>query len=284
MSESLDSAALETECRLLEGAVAANSLATPAELQEHRPGGKLNPDSGVRGWLKFFGYLNRVHDRASREPGLAANDSEASEAGEAVLLNKPHPVKRLMPDRETGEPIYLNVYPKSARCFYLLQGIEYRLLWLSSKLEVARTRGTADDLELVERCLEELRYQYELAGWLLTTPGVRPPWDPDEPTRPQPPAELAEWDVLDLYRVLHAHALVHVARLEAMRRLLTPAGASSDGNERPTLALFMESASAALSVDHQRLLNDWSLPEVMAKVELRASAAADREREQEHAH
>ncbi len=281
MTDSLDSAALEAECRLLEGAVAANGLATPDELQEHRPGGANNPDSGVRGWLKFFGYLNRLHVRASADPTTAKDDPDAVAAATATLSNEPHPVERFLPD-EDGKPVFLYVYPKSAQCFFLLSGIEFRLAWLATKLESSKGRATADDIELIERCHEELRHQYELAAWLLTTPGVKPPWDPKVEFNPQPPAELAEWDVLDLYRVLHAHALVHVARLEAMRRLLTPV-ATSGGGERPSLSLFMESASAALEIELPRLLNDWSLPEVMAKVELRASAAADREREREHA-
>jgi len=260
---------LQRDCGTLETVVLKHGWATPTELESAKPGGPENKDSGPRGWLRYFGTLHRHHSKGER---LGSASSSLSADADATILkvlrSESHPVERILPGPE-GRPAYLHIYPKSFRSLIEISKIDYTLAWLTSKLGGWTESGKSEDVALMNRALDEIRYQYELLAWIMTTKGRGLPYDPDD-DRSEIPDDIAALDVMDMYRVAQAYAIVHVTRLEAIKHLTHDVG--HDGKRtRPSWSIFLDLASTSLEVELPRLMNDWDLPMVVAKAQLSAS-------------
>jgi hypothetical protein len=253
----------------LETVVLKHGWATSAELESTKPGGPDNKDSGPRGWLRYFGTLHRHHSKGERLDGATSGLSADADATILkVLRSESHPVERIMPG-DDHRPAYLHVYPKSFRSLVEISKIDYTLAWLTSKLGGWTESGKSDDVALMNRALDEIRYQYELLTWIMTTKGRGLPYDPDD-ERPEIPKHIAALDVMDMYRVAQAYSIVHVTRLEALKHLtheVDPQGKRT----RPSWSIFLDLASTSLEVELPRLMSDWDLPMVVAKAQLSAS-------------
>lgn len=272
MAEQTDSISVEElqlDCKTLETIVVKHGWASQDELDRSKPGGSENPDSGPRGWLRFFAVLHRHHSKGERMPGTGLS-ADADATILQVLRCEPHAVELVTLGKD-GRPKYLMVHPKSFRTLIEISKMDYCLAWLVVQLGGWAESGKADDINLVDRALDEMRYQYEMLVWTLTTSGLGMPFDPNDNPRPQIPDEFSELDIMDLYRVAQAHALVHVTRLEALKHLTI--GVDANGKRtRPSWSIFLDLASSGLEVELPRLMNDYSLPTVVAKAELRAAA------------
>lgn len=258
---------LKAECLVLERSVLQGSAISKEELALDRPGGLRNPETGVRGWLRYFAVLHRRHATLMEQP----MDKDADATLVAALRAEPVNVMLVgveMPEAH-GAPV-IAVHPKSFESLVEIQKHDDLIHWLAVRYMYLREQKdltSADDLSLMQRLMDELTYQYQLLCWIVTAPGPQLPFDPIAGVIPDIPEHIRTLDAVDLIAIARGHLQANSLRLRALRALLSPDKA--DGKrDRPTWALFFTNAAMELKTSPRALMRDYSLIEVLAMLQL----------------
>jgi len=273
---------LEEQCKRFEQVLTARKLATSAEIDPHRPGGPENPDSGPRGWLHFYGELRAIHTRGDAMVAAARTIEDMAAAdgrGLELFANKPETVRCVGLGGEAGK-VY-QVHPKCLGALILCHERDERLQWLALRLDELQRRGTAADLDLVERVDEEMLKNLCLIAWVVTTPGKGLPWDRLAQV-PEPPEEFRQLDLPDLLAIHHAHMVVNGLRIEMVRRSVLGRRTLESGpaDSMPRWTTFVGQAAMRLNTRADAVMWDWTLAELLLAV---ATSAEVERRAYEHA-
>lgn len=276
MAQKVSLRALKERARVLETHVVRRGYADHEELEQYRPGSEGNPGKNTT-WA-YIWWLMQLTRFAGREDTLGYGDVNRQHgAADAAVLdalrNEPEclvlpPLEDpLTPDAKKRE---LFVYPKSLDALMWCHAHDQLLSWLTAKYDVLMRNNTAADLEMMDRCMAEMSYQYRLLVWVVGTKG---PGMPDGFERasdhPEPPA----WTDLQPFEMLlfaKAHMTVNGDRLRALEYLVAPQKADKKTVQRPSWSVFMGSMAVKMKVQPERLMKDFSLGEVMAAVKLSA--------------
>lgn len=260
---------LREVCRDLEAAVLAQRLATPEELDRHRPRGPANPEQGFRGWLRFHGVLHRCH--AKQEYGAPGPSAETLLA--AAVAEQPRAVQLSILGAD-GQPRLVYCHPKSHRALLHMHARDVRAAKWMGDFRAVQQMPAAGEQELLARVAEQLDDQLRILVWIAITPGAWLPFDPLVPS-PEPPAWLSLLTAEDVALILYAFHQVNSVRVGLLSQLLgglTP----SERRQDPALlgwASFIVQTGEALGVEPETLDRDRSLGFVLASAYIRAKAA-----------
>lgn len=261
---------LRADCETVAATVRQQSLATPEELADQKPGGESNPDTGPDGWLSFYRFLHRKHAIASagESPGARPLQGHA-ENGVALdtLRGRPERLDLLDP---AGDVEFLTIYPKSFVALVTCHELNLRLGYLSAHLQRARDAEDVGGLELASQAWERTTRYLRRLVWIVTSEGPRLPYDPIATPEPEAPSWIDALSPLDLHRVVQVYQQVNAVRLVALEKLVAP-DPDSGPPTRPSWSIFFPGAAAELGIREAELMEDHDLPGVVARQRLLAS-------------
>ena len=266
---SLPVAELRAECKAIEAAVLAHRLASADEITAHRPGSPANPDPGPRGWLRFYGQLQRWHAREEEQATAAVPDDVDAAITRAVTA-QPETVRLSILD-DAGQPRVVHCYPKSRRALLLLHARDLRYAKACQEFRLVQQHGTLADHALLERSAEAMSEQLQQLVWAVTTPGAWLPFD-SWAEYATAPAWISLLTPVDVIAILLAHKRVNQEQLAYLGRLvngLTP----SEARPGPGLlgwGAFVVHVAEATGVPLDVVDRDRALTQEMARIWVRA--------------
>ncbi len=217
----------KTECASLERAVRALNLATPAELDPHRPGGAENAATDAYGWLAYYRRLQRLHARVEHGGSARASapspDSASAVDNEIVLAAlRLDPVRVELVDSGQDVPRTLVVRPLSEHALLHLDARDDLLRCLARHAHQLQASLRPDELEIRLQVVEEIAYQQRVCVWICTSEAwPRLPFDPLSDPRPAPPDALDRLHPFDTMRVQAAHHRLNAQALTVARRIVS---------------------------------------------------------------
>lgn len=218
------------------------------------PGGELNDRKDLKGWARCYGVLTgltRLLDKSKETTERAAKRAAVLDA----IAEVPEVVELVQRDAD-GQPRTLTVYQKSDVALRTAQGISVYLASLVDDYHVITQYGTQDDVELVQRCLDEQSYQQRLLAWIATSEGPRLPF-PEGERRPTLPDHLATLHPLDFYSLAQAFQRVNVAGFAALEHATKP-------GSRPDWSVFWSGLEMELKEAAPKLMRDRGLLSLIA--------------------
>jgi hypothetical protein len=244
--------------------LSARALATDEELAAYWPGGAINRLRSRGGWI--FCYANYVRFLGR---GETEHSDSLERLGLQVLAGEPAEVTLLAPPPELERPV-LRVYPKGGRALLFCHARDWRIGWLATACRTLQERGAPEDQALLDRATAELAYQIGLFVWVITHPGPGLPF-PTGTALPQPPAPFLALDPVDLAQLNLAHAQVNGTRLALLRKQIQLTLSPGERARESTFFDFFGNLAIELGTPLDRLLEDWSLEQLLGAVLASAS-------------
>jgi len=267
-AKSLPFTELRAECTALEAAILAHRLASPDELTAHRPGSPANPDPGPRGWLRFYGQLQRWHAR-EEERATAAPPDDIDAAITRAVTAQPQAIRLSVLD-DTGQPRIVHCYPKSRRALLVLHARDLRHQRACQEFRLVQQHGSLGEQALLERCAEVMSEQLQQCVWAVTTPGAWLPFDPWTEYA-SPPAWVSLLLPIDVIAILLLHRRVNQEQLAYLGRLMDGLG-TGDGRSVPGLlgwGAFVVHVAEATGVPLEVVDRDRALTQELARIWVR---------------
>lgn len=264
---------LKERCTQARRSLAARTLATAEELSAYWPGGAVNQLRSRGGWI--FCYANYVRFLGRGETDGGGDTLDA--LGLQALAGQPVEVQLIAPPPELERP-FLSVYPKGGRALLFCHARDWRIGWLAHACRVLQERGEATDHPLLDRATEELAHQMGLLFWVLTHPGPGLPF-PSGTTPPSAPAHLLALDPVDIAQLNLAHARVNGTRLALLRKQIQLTLSPSERARDNTFFDFFGNLAIELGTPLDRLMEDWSLEQLLGAVLASANAREQAKRD-----
>ncbi len=280
-ADTISAAELSTACETLLVAIVSEGGARE-HAERHAPGGPDNPDTTVRGWLRYYQQLHRIHavlvghatDGRSSEP-RSALDAHLASALSAALVEEPVPV-------QFADGVVRMVYPKSYHALAWLDSLDRQYLANAhAALALADVQGASAE-ELRVHALAPLvsSLAVRLWLWILTHPGPGLPFDESKVTA-DPPRWTRNVAPEDLIKMFEAHLQIHQERLAIIARAFPSDGQTTT---RLPLAGFIGALAHESGQDARLLMRFHSLGKLFATSVTAAEGAREaRRRAEEHA-
>lgn len=256
--------AIKERCTQARRSLAVRALATPEELSAYWPGGAVNPTRRRGAWIFCYANYVRFLGRGEADP-----TTQLDTLGLQALAGQPVEVQLLAAPPALARP-FLSVYPKGGRALLFCHARDWRIGWLATACRVLQERGEAADHTLLDRATDELAYQMGLLFWVLTSPGPGLPFAAGATLTPPP--YFADLDPVDIAQLNLAHAKVNGSRLALLRKQIQLTLGPHERARDNTFFDFFGNVAIEMGSPLDRVLEDWSLEQLLSAVLASANA------------
>lgn len=273
--ETLGVAELRSSCEtLLLAIVGEGGSREKAEL--HAPGATENPDTSVRGWLRYNQQLHRMHAVlvGHGDEGATARRERVQEALTAALSEEPSAVT-------CSDGVVRFVHPKSFHALAWLDSLDRQYLANAQAAAGVADLETADEYRTHALAPLLTSLAVRLWLWILTSKGAGLPFD-ESMDGDRLAAKAPKWTLTvtpeDLLRFWQAHVAIHQERLAIISRAFPSDGKSQS---RLPLAGFIGALAHENGQDARLLMRTHSLGKLFATSVSAAETARDARRRAE---
>ena len=248
-------------CESIQSHVLNREWADEKEIAEFWP----KHSDRARAWEDCFGHLRFIQGRAEGSTGRLGD-------ADAVAL------KAL-----TDEPVTLqltdltqvSVFPKSFRALMWFHQHDFAIAVLADREDMLREmiaknlpeKNEVEDIwQLIDMIVDELTAQMATVCYAATMPGV----SVDKELAERPPGEFTDMHPVDMARIHRAFWDANVMRIGVLPYLVAPKRSekAEEGTKRMSWSVFGSEMANVFKVDVNEILNNRSLPSLLAQVQL----------------